>query len=190
MPRTGNARRSRRSPPQPQPPGWVWMLFGLGLGLVVAMIVYVRGGAPVDDRGAPAIVAISPDPPPAPTSEAVTVSAAPEQRFEFYELLPQFEVVVPENESVARRAAPLRQVQEPGRYVLQAGSFTRAADADRRQASLALLGIESRVQRVSIDGDEFHRVRIGPLEDLDEVNDIRAQLQNARIDSVVMKAGK
>ena len=51
--------------------------------------------------------------------------------------------------------------------MLQAGSFGAAADADRMQANLALLGFESHVQRVTIDDDVFNRVRIGPIGDLD-----------------------
>jgi cell division protein FtsN len=65
---------------------------------------------------------------------------------------------------------------------LQAGSFAALADADRRRAELALLGLESRIQRVSIDDKTFHRVRIGPVSDLDELNLIRNQLRQAKID--------
>ena len=104
--------------------------------------------------------------------------------------MPQYEVVVPEVEtptgnSRAARAAP---VEEPGSYVLQVGSFSGFADADRLQAKLALLGIESRVQRVTIDDDVFHRVRIGPITDLAELNRVRRQLRDAGIDSMLLKA--
>lgn len=109
-------------------------------------------------------------------------------RFEFYELLPEFEVVVPEVESRAATGPPPAEVEEPGRYVLQVGSFTTLADADRMKANLALLGIESRLQRVAIDAEVFHRVRIGPLSDLDRINEIRTELQEAGIDSLLMRA--
>ena len=56
----------------------------------------------------------------------------------------------------------------------------RLADADRRQASLALLGIESRIQRVTVDDDVYHRVRIGPISNLDSLNRMRKQLRDAR----------
>ena len=73
-------------------------------------------------------------------------------------------------------------VVEPGRYVLQAGSFSTYDDADRRRAELALHGIESRIQRVTIDGATYHRVRIGPTSDLDELNMLRSRLRAANID--------
>jgi cell division protein FtsN len=55
------------------------------------------------------------------------------------------------------------------------------------RANLALLGIESHIQRVTIDDDVFHRVRVGPLDDLGELNRVRAQLRAARVDSLLIK---
>ena len=80
-----------------------------------------------------------------------------------------------------------KPVDEPGSYVLQAGSFSAASDADKLQANLALLGIESRVQRVTIDDDVYHRVRIGPITDLDKLNRIRRQLHDAHVNAMLMK---
>jgi cell division protein FtsN len=71
--------------------------------------------------------------------------------------------------------------------VLQAGSFSAASDADKLQANLALLGIESRVQRVTIDDDVYHRVRIGPITDLEKLNRIRRQLHDAHVNAMLMK---
>ena len=62
-----------------------------------------------------------------------------------------------------------------GLYVLQAGSFSAYADADRRRAELGMHGIESQIQRVMIDDKTYHRVRIGPTSDLEELNMLRSQ---------------
>ena len=72
--------------------------------------------------------------------------------------------------------------------MLQAGSFTTLADADRRQASLALLGIESHIQSVTVDDGEYHRVRIGPISDLKELNRLRRRLKDARVETMLMQA--
>ena len=96
-------------------------------------------------------------------------------------------MVLPEIETPAGPSARAKPVDEPGSYVLQAGSFSTASDADRLQASLALLGIESRVQRVTIDDDVYHRVRIGPITDLEKLNRIRRQLHDAHINAMLMK---
>ena len=173
------------------------MLFGLGVGLAVAIGVYLR--APSGDRTAePATAAVQPAAARS-TSTAAQRSAesapqpqrtpAPEKRFEFYEILPQFEVVVPDDEgSAAPTVRPrLATAPTPGSFLVQAGSFSAAADADRLKASLALLGFESHVQRVTIEDDVFNRVRIGPIGDLDAAKRIQRQLRDAGIDPLLMK---
>jgi cell division protein FtsN len=178
--------RRNRSTSNDQTPGWLWMLFGLGLGLVVALGVYLRGvDVPRESRSDS--VAAQPGAPPSARAGGAEPADDGETRFDFYEILPQFEVVVPEVETPTSRDAPPPRVEEPGSYVLQAGAFKSLGDADRLQASLALLGIESRIQRVTIDDDVFHRVRVGPISDLDELNRVRARLRQARIDHVLIK---
>jgi cell division protein FtsN len=190
------ARRSNNSRRNASTPGWVWMMFGLGLGLLVAIGVYLR--SPPAPTTAVATARSTPAPAPKPPAAAPRSRTPPpaaqeasENRFDFYEILPQFEVDVASPSSERNGASSARAPQpiaEPGRYLLQAGSFSAAADADKRQASLALLGIESQVQRVTIDSNVFHRVRIGPTTDLDALNRTRRQLRDAGIEAVVMKA--
>jgi cell division protein FtsN len=181
------------------------MLLGIGIGLVIAAGIYYRTAwQPGERSGAPQPAAangVATPPAAAPRkaaapsksraapSAAATPVATPDRRFEFYDILPQYEVVVPEVESVVGAgAARVKPIQEPGSYVLQAGSFGAAADADKVKASIALLGVESRIQRVTVDDAVFHRVRIGPISDLAELNRVRKRLHDAHIDAVVMKA--
>ncbi|HZF28635.1 MAG TPA: SPOR domain-containing protein [Gammaproteobacteria bacterium] len=187
-------RSGRRKDPAP---GWAWMLLGLALGLVVAAGVYLRGAAPSKPPAAARTDANTKLKPPVsaerqssqPNRAARAGEPAPPEasRFDFYEMLPKYEVVIPEVETAASPATRAKPIEEPGSYVLQAGSFGAAADAERLRANLALLGIESRVQRVTIDDDVFHRVRIGPITDLAALNRIRKQLRDARIVPMVMK---
>jgi cell division protein FtsN len=173
------------------------MLVGLSIGLVIAAVVYVRASDRVPTNVAhdagPAAQKTSPATAPAKDSAkppAAQDSSAPDKRFDFYEILPQYQVVVPEVETPANAGRVSRSgpVEEPGSYVLQVGSFSGFAEADRLQAKLALLGIESRVQKVTIDDDVFHRVRIGPITDLTELNRVRRQLREAGIESMLLKA--
>jgi cell division protein FtsN len=174
------------------------MLFGLGLGLIVAIGVYLRtpsGTRAAEPRTAAAAETAAPKTTPASqrrTASAQTSTAAAgskENRFDFYEILPQFEVVVPEDDApaAATAAARPRPAAAPGSFLLQAGSFSAAADADRLKANLALLGFESHVQRVTIEDDVFNRVRIGPIADLDTAQRIQRQLRAAGIDPLLMK---
>ena len=188
-------RRRRRSSRRKQQdyPGWLWMLFGLALGLAVAFAVYVKDRRPVT-------VAETPTPQPASMQGAlddngeVEVAEQPpaeerESRFTFYDMLPNFEVVIPEEEPDVALDAEPQAIVEPGLYVLQAGSFTLHADADRRRAELAMHGIESQIQRVMIDDKTYHRVRIGPTDDLDELNMLRSRLRAAQIDVLRIRLG-
>ena len=96
-------------------------------------------------------------------------------------MLPKFEVVVPEKERGAR-VAPAALIDRPGVYFLQAGSYRDVAVADRIRAQLEKLGIEATVQRVAVDTDVWHRVRIGPIRDLTQLNRLRAQLRQSEVD--------
>jgi len=80
-------------------------------------------------------------------------------------------------------------VERPGVYVLQAGSYRDEAEADRVAKQLALQGIAAKVQRVAVDNDVWHRVRVGPISDLDELNRVRKKLQDADLDALVIRVG-
>ena len=186
-------RRSTRRKKQQEYPGWLWMLFGLSLGLSVAFAIYVKDHEP-------AATASQQAPQPASMQSALDdndETAAAEQpapepeesRFTFYDMLPNFEVIIPEQEPDVSVDAQPQAVVEPGLYVLQAGSFSAYTDADRRRAELALHGIESSIQRVTIDDKSYHRVRIGPTDDLDELNMLRSRLRVANIDVLRIRLG-
>ncbi len=178
-------RRSSKTSDAQQFPGWLWMLFGLSLGLSVAFAIYVKDN-PAEDLSRPTAQ-------PQPASMQASLDdnselpdeAEPEKkerRFTFYELLPNFEVTVPDKRPDVEADIAPAAVVEPGVYVLQAGSFSTNEDADRRRAELALQGIESHIQRVKINDKDYHRVYIGPTEDLDQLNMLRSRLRSAKID--------
>jgi cell division protein FtsN len=167
------------------------MAFGLAIGLIVAAGVYLHdrrltGTAPQDSA---MLDAASPDVGEAPaTAASAPPSDTPEEpRFDFYDLLPRAQVVVPELETPTSAPNRMLTITEPGTYVLQAGSFATERDAEAQRARLGLLGIESQIQGVLVDNRQFHRVRIGPLDDLDQVNSIRRRLLDAQVEAFVMR---
>jgi len=123
-------------------------------------------------------------------SDAGAASNEGSQRYDFYEMLPNFEVVVPEKDREVKRDIPgAARIERPGVYVLQAGSYRNQADAERVSAQLKLQGIDAKVQRVAVDNDVWHRVRVGPISDLTELNKVRKQLQAADVDGLVIRVG-
>jgi len=161
------------------------MMFGLAVGLAVAAAIYVNDRSP--QGPVPAATRPAPPPPAQPTATEPKAVEPAEERFQFYDMLPSFEVVIPEEDLEARPDVAPDPVSRPGPYVLQAGSFSSHEDADRMKARLALLGIVSRIQKVSIDDKTFHRVRVGPVADLDALNRMRGQLRDARIEVMVIR---
>ncbi|MDJ0701004.1 MAG: SPOR domain-containing protein [Woeseiaceae bacterium] len=186
-------RTKRRTTKKQEYPGWVWMLFGLGIGLSVAFAVYMQDASPPEQpqqaAREPASLGNALDDNAEQGAANEPLPERKKSRFDFYEMLPNFEVVIPEEEPEVARDRELSAVEEPGVYVLQAGSFTQLADADRRRAQLAMQGIESQIQRVTIDDKTYHRVRIGPTDDLDELNLLRSRLRAAQIDVLRIRLG-
>ena len=189
------AKRRRKS--NDGVPAWAGMLFGLAIGLSVAVAVFFKFRGPISSERT-----ASP-PEPASLSEPVQMAANPnldnnseatttekeEPRFAFYDMLPNFEVVIPEQEPDVAADIEPSAIEDPGVYVLQAGSFSEYADADRRRATLAMHGVESTIQRVTIDDRTYHRVRIGPMRDLNRLNVTRNRLRQAKIDVLRIRLG-
>jgi cell division protein FtsN len=81
-----------------------------------------------------------------------------------------------------------REAEEREAYLLQIGSFRDAGDAERLKAQLAMLGVETRIQKVTInDNDTFHRVRSGPYRDTRSLDQVRQLLTRNGIKSIVVR---
>jgi cell division protein FtsN len=171
--------------------GWLGLGLGLAVGLSAAGYVYFKDHR--IDAPAEATKPGKKRPRTAESSEIAPSEAGaaggPAPSYDFYDRLPKFEVVVPEREKDVK--PDIRGVPETrrGTYVLQAGSYKNFADADRIRAQLALQGVESKVQKVSVDNDTWHRIRIGPISKLDELNRLRAILRKAGVDVLVIRVG-
>ena len=119
-------------------------------------------------------------------------------RFDFYTILPELEVVIPDHDllgkddgntvSTNRADSPTTRSDSNLRYMIQAGSFRNPAQADRLKAQLALHGVEATIQTVTInDNDTWHRVRIGPISDINKLNRTRKRLHDNGIATIVVK---
>ncbi len=179
-------KRRRARSKEPQYPPFMWMLFGLAIGLSVAVAVYVKDREPTrvtqSEPPRPASLQSALDDNDEPATESLAIEKPKDKRFTFYDILPNFEVVTPDEEPDVKADRQPKAIEEPGVYVLQAGSFSTNQDADRRRAELALHGIESHIQRVKVNDRNYHRVYIGPTDDLDELNLLRSRLRAAKID--------
>lgn len=162
-----------------------WREFGAGLalGLVVALAVYISDRRGDDDAE---VSEPAPEKNRAATESSAAGTGGEETEFAFYDMLPKFEVVVPEKER-SERVDSASRIERPGIYFLQVGSYKSQDEAERVRAQLARQDITANVQRVAVDADVWHRVRIGPIRDLAQLNRTRQQLQAADRDTLVIR---
>ena len=193
--------RARRKKKQKKVSPWFGLLAGLAIGLFVAFLVFIQAQAPQSPRAiieatAPqAAVTASQDTRAVRKEKQDVIPPPPKPRFDFYETLPEMEVVVPEIEVVipeqaikGKAESGVKQVKQPGKYALQVGSFRGEEQADRFKAELVLQGFEVTVQTVTINNtDTYHRVRIGPFKDLDALNKARSRLNKQGIENKLIK---
>lgn len=88
--------------------------------------------------------------------------------------------------SVPPTTAP--SVATSGSFIIQVASYRGQPEAEKQKAALALMGMESRIEKVTIDNrDTYYRVRIGPLRDENRARDTLAQLESNGIKAVMVK---
>ena len=169
----------RHTPGGPAMNGWLGFGAGLGVGLAVALGVFLH----YSDR-------VPPEPLPAASQAPASAQAGeeapaatttdPAQNLTFYNDLVNQEVEVP-TEGTARGAGAT--VLPSGDIVLQAGAFKQATEAEKLQARLAQYGVDSKIQRFSLQDESWFRVRIGPISTVQELEATRARLAEAEIDA-------
>lgn len=183
----GAREHSEKKRARTAPAGWPWLVTGLAIGLFVAFLVYLKDYRPGAPTATPAKKERAAHQAPA-KPERQRPEEKPELHFDFYTILPEMEIAVPEPEAAGKPAAAPVRIDKPGRYVLQTGSFRKYEEADRLKASLALLGVEATIQTVTINNqDTWHRVRIGPYIDLDQLNRVRTRLREHDIKAILLK---
>lgn len=112
------------------------------------------------------------------TENLATESNDDKTRFDFYTILPDSESKVSTDEEKKLKENELQPIVQKN-YFLQIGAFQTTEEADNIKAKLALLGFEALVQTANIaDKGILHRVRVGPLKDLDQINKTKSDLFN------------
>ena len=191
-----NPRRSHSQTGHPMMTGvFIGVLVGLVLALGVALYLnkapspFVsrdKTGEP-DKTTAPtgkAAVKAEPDKTPSQASKG----SEPKTRLDFYTILPGKEEVVPDKD--VSRTSPSNGTSRVV-YYLQAGAFQNASDADNLKARLALAGLEAQIQTATLpDKSVWHRVRMGPYSNAQDLDKVRAALKDNKIDNAVIKVNE
>jgi len=168
--------------------GWGSLAAGMFIGLVIALgaYLYIQWNSATSNVMTSPEAAVDPKPP-VTISKSNAAEVEPEKsRFDFYTLLPDMEIFIPERDKEAQLRVP--KIKRPGTYLLQVGSFRNFSDADAFKAQLALKGFESKIQTITIDNDStWHRVRIGPITEMPMLNQTRSGLRKNNIEFMLLK---
>lgn len=204
MARDYKSRAARKKAKQ-RTPVWIWLVIGYVFGSVSVGMVWwsLSATGPQGENwiGArprslqPAASSSEVEPEPAESTEIQPL------HYEFYNLLKEQEVVVPDEEleaaprkppadrvatPEAELAAPAAQVPKSG-YLIQVSSTQSARDADGLKARLTLLGLHAQVNKASIKGKTWYRVRVGPFNSAQAVQQARKQLASNGHNTLVIK---
>jgi cell division protein FtsN len=187
-------------------PGWALFVSGVVLGVLVCLAVVYTGHLPSlrrndQPQADPNAVAEHGS---GPGIAAGSSASSATSKFDFYKVLPEKEVVIPKSDLSAMAKAEQHQAAAAndagatapaasaaatahGGYVLQVQAYHDAKNADTMKAKLALHGFTAHVQSVTLDGEVWHRVRIGPFASALQLQAAQKKLAAAGIHSIPLK---
>jgi len=177
------ARGNTRKSPSKRSSHWSWMLAGFAFGVISTLLIQLWQNPQQDIAKAIEKISNNED-------------TEPQQpRFDFYTLLRDSEVIVPDVEPRPTRTnadtdtdKDKESQPEKDIFLLQAGSFRDAGDADSLRVRLLLLNLDARVETASIrPGDTWYRVIIGPFKSRSKLAETRTTLLQNGVDNLVLK---
>jgi len=125
---------------KPSWPAWVWLCIGVLLGLGLSALVLVKDWAPMlrkKNSPQPNAEATAPrEPEQAVADEAARKPPPPKKTYDFYQILPEMEVVIPDAELSAKARAE-QQRQQQAMAQGQAGNATSPSAAPAAPATPA-----------------------------------------------------
>ena len=203
------ARQASRKRSVPAVPRALWGMLGAVMILFVVLLAWLGTREPQPDSGVSQSLP-SEKPKQAQVQQDARAVAAPPvkelvpppPRYEFYNMLPAQKVDVPPPTAATQSpppvVAPTDAPPKPdvavttqgaisgSRFELQVGSFRRYEEADRRKAELALLGFSANIQSANVNGETWHRVKVGPLPEV-EARKVRDRLKAVGMNPLLVK---
>jgi cell division protein FtsN len=171
--RPASRKNVRKKANNQSAPLWAWVLIGSLLAALITLLIYISNRS--TNRPAPT--------PTAKTEQKTKPTpGTPQPRFDFYQILKEREVEVPDRSGEIAAKTP-----ENITYFLQAGSFKSADDADRLRADLILLNMEAKVETASSKGTTWYRVVVGPFQSRSKMAKARSVLASKQLSPLLLK---
>ncbi|HEX6833323.1 MAG TPA: SPOR domain-containing protein [Rudaea sp.] len=196
-------------------PAWVWLGIGLLLGIGLSVVVLIKDWAPMlhkKNLPQPNPDATAPkESEQAVADEANKKPAAPKKNYDFYTVLPEMEVAIPDAELSAKAKAEQQRLQQQAaaaqsgaatpapnapaatpaeagsHYYLLAGSYADPKAADEAKAKLAMLGVIAKVQSITVNGKVYNRVRVGPYSSASDAEAAKKTLADNNVHAIPLK---
>lgn len=209
------ASPARRDAMSVQIPWWLWIIIGTALGIFVSFLIKLAQApatpttaeAPkvAEKNTKPALEKKAEEKPAVPAGNADAKnaeekSAKPDEtktvtKFDFYTLLPEREVIVPNDRDAMKASDKSKpadqqsnsQTADNERLFLQVGSFRSAQEAERRRTQIKSLGLDAKVEEVIANSDTWYRVQAGPFTSREQLSKARDQLKAAGIESLLLR---
>ncbi|MCP4696103.1 MAG: SPOR domain-containing protein [Gammaproteobacteria bacterium] len=196
------AEQPHRQKQNKQPRCFLSLAAGILIGFSLAVFIYlyevVSSDPKVADAAQDLVKRITPAGSKAPAKEPQAVAKPTPPTFDFYEVLPREEthtaenytdIVPPSEPSAIQPPRALKTPQhQPGTYMLQAAAFRDLRIADEFKENLALRGIHSVIQHVTLKGVIWYRVRVGPFANINEAHRMQDLIkQNGFPDAMLLK---
>jgi hypothetical protein len=180
---TKSSTRKRKASNQKKnqsPRVWRWYGWGVVTGMFICFFLYLIT-LPADPGAIREV-------PVANATAAPAKEDPPKPRFDFYTLLPEqtIDVEVDPGEIAKSRTSS----KKTELYLLQAGSFKQAEDADRRRAELLLLGLEPKIEETNGSNGHWFRVYVGPFQSRSLLAKARSLTAAQNIDTLLLKRSK
>ncbi len=171
-------------------PGWIWLVTGLAAGFFLAFLSGLT----------PAVLDVRDVTGNEREGQSGKAKKDNSPVFDFYTLLPE-----PEKSHVPTQKIPEKRGQtsiesvkksenksvvavKASRYLLQAGSFRSLKDADRLRAQLILQGLDPKIEKVNVGGDEvWHRVQLGPFTTRQSLKEAQQALAGQKIEGLLLQ---
>jgi hypothetical protein len=181
-------------------PGWGYAVIGILIGAILA-VVMMRGSLlsslqkPVGPQANPQATA-EPGSEPGVVEPTASETAPKKPQYDFYSVLSEKEVRIPDAEISAQARAEQQQKQLAAQQSAQQEATAQQPPAaaqhatETLKAKLAFQGFIANVQSVSIGGQTYHRVRLGPFPSATELESTKQRLASAGINAIALKEGK
>ncbi len=156
---------------------WKWLLVILLVGLFASFLVFLGNSSTEIDQQK--IVSIQ------KKQKPKKIEELDGPQFNFYTILPETEIVVPDYEIDTRSREEKFGKGKQLKYLIQAGSFRQFSTADKLRANLALMGIESKITKAIVGNVTWNRVIMGPYTQPSKVASIKKRLRKNGIDTRV-----